>query len=267
MQHNDDPAEDETLPEHVAENRAYWDRYAPEWVASGEKAWSEDDPAWGVWEIRESKLQLLPADMRGMHAIDLGCGTGYVSGWMARRGATVVGIDNSRQQLETARRLMAEHAVNLTLLHGNAETVPYPDQSFDFAISEYGAAIWCDPKVWIPEAHRLLRPGGGLTFLGNHPLVAVCTPLDGDHCDERLHRPYFGAHKYDWRDVEFDPGGIEFNLTISDWLRLFRDTGFEVMNYHELQATPDAREVPYSVPGKWAQSWPSEQVWQLRKKT
>ena len=48
---------------------------------------------------------MLPADMSGLAAIELGCGTGYVSGWMARRGASVVGIDNSRRQLDTARRL------------------------------------------------------------------------------------------------------------------------------------------------------------------
>ena len=42
-----------------------------------------------------------------------------------------------------------------------------PTRSFDLAISEYGAAIWADPYKWIPEAARLLRPGGQLIFLGN----------------------------------------------------------------------------------------------------
>src|SRR5262245_45903507 len=40
--------------------------------------------------------------------------------------ATVVGIDNSEAQLATARRLAAEHGVALRLIHGNAESVPYP---------------------------------------------------------------------------------------------------------------------------------------------
>ena len=64
-------------------------------------------------------------------------------------------------------------------VHGNAERVAQPDGSFDFAISEYGAAIWCEPASWIGEAHRLLRPGGELVFLGNHPLAMVCSPVDG----------------------------------------------------------------------------------------
>ncbi len=58
---------------------------------------------------------------------------------LARRGARVVGIDNSEAQLAAARRLQRQHGLDFSLLHGNAEAVPYPDASFDFAISEYGA--------------------------------------------------------------------------------------------------------------------------------
>ena len=157
----EEPREEE-LPEHVVENRRYWDEMAEDWVVAGEMAWQASEPFWGIWQHPERALRLLPEDMSGMRAIELGCGTGYVSAWLARRGAHVVGIDNSEQQLATAARLAAEHGVPLTLHHGNAESVPYPDRSFDFAISEYGAAIWCDPHVWIPEAKRILRPGGDL---------------------------------------------------------------------------------------------------------
>lgn len=253
------------LPEHVRENRAYWDGMASDWVSAGERSWNQEEPTWGIWHLPESQLRLLPDNMRGAHAIELGCGTGYVSAWMARRGASVVGIDNSSEQLATATRLMEEHGLKLILIHGNAERVPYPQSSFDFAISEYGAAIWCDPKEWIPEAYRLLRPGGKLTFLGTHPLTVVCSPANGGDLEEWLHQPYFGIHRHDWREVEVDPGGIEFNLTHSGWLSLFRDVGFKVINFLELQAPEDASEDKFSVPAAWAKRWPSEQVWQLEK--
>jgi SAM-dependent methyltransferase len=164
-----------------------------------------------------------------------------------------VGIDNAERQLDTARRLARDHGVELTLLHGNAETVPYDDESFDFAISEYGAAIWCDPYVWIPEAHRLLRTGGSLVFLGNSPLTQVCTPLDGSSpCTERLERSYFSLHRLDWRDAVDDPGGIEFSLPISQWFRLFRETGFEVVDYIEIQAPAPGPEIKFFVTADWA---------------
>lgn len=168
-----------SLPEHVAANRKYWDGMADDWVEAGERNWTRRTPVWGQWGIPDSELSLLPADMTGMRALELGCGTGYVSAWMARRGASVTGIDNSERQLATATRLSREHGIPLKLIHGNAETVDKPDASFDFAVSEYGAAIWADPYVRIPEAHRLLTPGGGLVFMGTHILAAVCSPVDG----------------------------------------------------------------------------------------
>jgi SAM-dependent methyltransferase len=257
----------EHLPEHVAENRRYWDDHADEWVARGEVNWGLEQPTWGEWDLPEAELRLLPEDMTGRDAIELGCGTGYVSGWMARRGARVVGIDGSERQLATARRLAAEHGADITLLHGNAETVPYPDASFDFAISEYGAAIWCDPFVWIPEAHRLLRPGGALVFLGNGPLSMVCMPLDGSiPVSDRLQRDYFALYRLDWRDAVDDPGGVEFNLPISRWMRLFRDTGFVVEDYLELQCPATTTESPAHLTADWGRRYPAEQVWKLRKR-
>src|SRR6185312_4989235 len=149
------------LPEHVRRNRTAWDAWAAEYVEMGRRAW-QTEPSWGIWSVPDTELNVLPDDLSGLDAIELGCGTAYVSAWLARRGARVVGIDNSEAQLATARRLQREHGVDFPLLHGNAETVPLPDGSFDVAISEYGACLWADPQRWVPEAARLLRPGGRL---------------------------------------------------------------------------------------------------------
>ncbi|MEJ2665568.1 MAG: class I SAM-dependent methyltransferase [Deinococcales bacterium] len=256
---------DDGAGDHVRINRDYWDGRAAAWVAAGARKWSQVEPSWGIWGVPESELALLPADMHGMDAVELGCGTGYVAAWMARRGAAVSAIDASEQQLATARRLAAEHDVALALVHGDAEATPFADASFDFAISEYGAAIWCDPRRWLPEAHRLLRPGGRLVFLGNHPLTTVCSPWDGSPLVRELVRPYFGMRRTDWTDVEVDPGGVEFNLTVSGWFALLGEVGFEVEAY--LEPLPPEGAVPEVdfVDVEWARRWPSEQVWKLRK--
>ena len=52
---------------------------------------------------------MFPDNLAGTDVIELGCGTAYVSSWLARRGARVVGIDDSEQQLATARHLQREH--------------------------------------------------------------------------------------------------------------------------------------------------------------
>ena len=123
-------------------------------------------------------------EVDGRDVIELGCGTAYVSAWLARRGARPVGIDITPEQLATARALQAEHGLDFPLIEGSAEAVPLPDDSFDVAISEYGASLWCDPEAWIPEAARLLRPGGRLWFLTNTPLVML-TMHDEDEPSRR----------------------------------------------------------------------------------
>jgi SAM-dependent methyltransferase len=257
-----------TLPRHVAENRRHWDANADQWVASGERAWAQVDPTWGIWSISNDGLPLLPDSLRDLRAIELGCGTGYVSAWMQRRGAEVYAIDNSSEQLATAQRLADIYEVELIeWVHGDAEEVDQPDASFDFAISEYGAAIWCDPTRWLTEAHRLLRPGGQLVFLGHHPLAMLCAPKAGDgNISTSLERSYFDLGELDWTAAVEDPGGIEFNLPISEWLAQFRAIGFDVEDYREVQAPDSASGTQFWIPAEWSKQFPSEQVWWLRKR-
>ncbi|MEM9845277.1 MAG: class I SAM-dependent methyltransferase [Pseudomonadota bacterium] len=253
--------------DHTSINRDHWNRQARDWIAAGEEAWASDEPYWGIWEYPETEVALLPDDMTGQRAIELGCGTAYVSAWMARRGAEVTGIDISTEQLATARRLAARHQTPITLLEGNAEATGLRDNAFDFAISEYGAAIWCDPRVWLVEAHRLLRPGGALVFLGHHPFVTLTTPMDGAACENVLHRPYRGMHVENWTEVAIEPGGIEFNLTWSGWMHLFARIGFSVTGYQELFAPENATETHFGIPADWSRDYPAEQIWHLQKPT
>ena len=251
------------LPEHVRRNRAAWDAWAPEYVGPGEDNWASPLPTWGIWGIPESELALLPDDLAGKDAIELGCGTAYVSAWMARRGARVVGIDNSEAQLATARRLQKRHGVDFALLHGNAEDVPLPDASFDFAISEYGACLWADPARWIPEAARLLRPGGRLVFLVNSHLMVLCTPdEEGVAATDRLRRAAFGLYRLEFPG---DPG-VEFQPSHGEWIRLLRKAQFEIEELIEVRPPEGARTRYTFVTADWARQWPAEEVWKVRRR-
>ncbi|MCC6943601.1 MAG: methyltransferase domain-containing protein [Thermomicrobiales bacterium] len=253
------------LPEHVQRNREAWDEYASQYVEPGRKNWAASEPTWGIFSVPESRLRLLPEDMTGMDAVELGCGTAYVSAWMARRGARPVGIDNSPKQLETARALQQEHGLDFPLHLGNAESTPFEDASFDFAISEYGAAIWCDPYHWIPEAARILKPGGQLVFLGNGLLLMLATPLealDEDAATTCFERPLFGMHRFEWTDTE----AVEFHLPHGKRIALLHDAGFEIEELIEVEV-PDGSQTTYPyVTLEWAQQWPCEEVWKVRKR-
>ena len=256
----------ENLPEHVAANREAWDRYAADYADPGRRAWAAAEPSWGIWGVPESELHLLPEDLDGMDTIELGCGTGYVSAWLARLGARPVGIDNSPAQLESARAFQTEFGLEFPVHLGNAEATPFEDASFDFAISEYGACLWADPYAWIPEAARLLRPGGSLMFLTNGLIMqlAVEEYVKDDPAKESIKRPLFGMHRTVWPDDT----SVEFHLPHGEWIRLLREHGFEIERLVEIQAPPDAVDsAKYSyVTADWARKWPSEEVWVGRKR-
>lgn len=250
------------LPDYVLRNRTAWDRWAPDWVASGERNWADTEPSWGIWGIPETELRLM-SDVSGLDVIELGCGTAYVSSWLARLGARPVGIDNSPKQLETASRLQREHGLEFPLLLGNAESVPRPDSSFDLAISEYGACIWADPFRWIPEAARLLRPGGRLSFLGNAFLFMLCAPDEDDTPPtDRLLRDQFGALRFEWPGDE----SVEFHLPHGEMISLLLTNGFEIEELIEIQAPEGATTRFKWIDPEWAGRWPSEEVWKARKR-
>jgi SAM-dependent methyltransferase len=255
-------SDDHQPAEHVLRNRVAWDQWARDYAEPGRRNW-QSEPRWGIWGIPETAVHALP-DVTGRDAIELGCGTAYVSAWLARRGARVTGIDNSAAQLETARALQAEFGLTFPLIHGDAEHVPLSDASFDLVISEYGACIWADPYRWIPEAARLLRPGGDLIFLGNGTILMLCVPdEDNVPAEDRLLRDYFGMHRFEWPD---DDNSVEFHLGYGDWIRLLRANDFEILNLIELRPGPDATTRYPFVTLDWARRWPSEEIWIARKK-
>jgi SAM-dependent methyltransferase len=229
--------------------------------ARGEQAWAYDEIDWGVWHVPESEIRAL-RDVVGKDVVELGCGTAYFGAWLKKAGAArVVGIDPTPAQLETARRCNEHFGLGLELIEAFGEDVPLPDASFDLVVSEYGASIWADPYRWIPEAARLLRDGGELVFLRNSTLVILCSPDEDVPADERLHRPQFGMHRFQW------PGeGVEYHLAHGDWIRLLRANGFEVLDLIELQAPADAethQRYDY-VSAEWARKWPAEEIWRAR---
>jgi ubiquinone/menaquinone biosynthesis C-methylase UbiE len=94
-------------------------------------------------------------------------------------GRAAVGVDITHAQLRTAQRCQGRFGVRFPLIEADAGQVPFASASFDLAISECGASLYCDPRRWIPEAARLLRPSGRLVFRTLSVLVTIGQPADG----------------------------------------------------------------------------------------
>lgn len=251
------------LSDDTVRNRGVWTKANQEYTdARARDAWASDEITWGMFGVGDAAVGVFDG-VSGKAIVDLGCGTAYMLAWLARRGARVTGVDPTPAQLATARRMQRDTGLEFPLVEASAEEVPLPDASFDIAFSEYGASIWADPLRWIPEAARLLRPGGRLAFLCNSVLSVLCSPDEGK-VDERLHRSQFEIHRIDW------PGegeGVNFYLGHGEWIALLREHGFEVEALHELRAPDDAADHVYYdfMPVEWARRWPAEELWVARK--
>jgi SAM-dependent methyltransferase len=249
-------------PKYVAQNVAVWTRSNE--VHTGPRArdaWAKEEIDWGVFGVPESEIHAL-GDVSGLDVVELGCGTAYLSAWLAKRGARPVGVDPTPAQLETARQMQREFGLEFPLVEGIGEDVPLPDASFDLVVSEYGASIWADPHRWLPEAARLLRPGGRLVFLRNSTISMLTMALDG--ATETLQRPQRDLSRIEWPDT----GEVEFHPPAGDLFALLRDSGFDVERLIELYA-PDGAEAhefyDYVTP-EWGRQWPAEEIWVARKR-
>jgi SAM-dependent methyltransferase len=249
-------------PEYVAVNRRVWTKANAEYTdARAHDAWAQEEISWGMSDVHESEIGVLP-DVAGKDVVELGCGTAYLGAWLKRRGARrVVGVDVTRAQLDTARRMDVEFGLGLELVEANAEETGLPSESFDLVVSEYGASIWCDPAKWIPEAARLLRADGHLVFLRNSTLAVLCATVEGGP-SETLQRPQRGLYRLEWTEPEHE---IEFQLGHGDWVRLLRANGFEIEDLVELYAGEDAVDhAYYPSSAAWSKKWPCEEIWRAR---
>lgn len=95
-----------------------------------------------------------------MQTLDICCGTGVASASAAARGAVATGLDVSTRMIEVAR----QRHLAITFDHGDAESLPYRDGSFDAAFSNFGIHHVPRPNRALLEAHRVLRPGARMAF-------------------------------------------------------------------------------------------------------
>lgn len=241
-------------------NRLAWDKNSDDYQARHSDDLTEHALAWGVWRIPESQLSVL-GEVAGKDVLEFGCGAAQFSIALAKLGARMTGLDNSARQLEHARVLMAAAGVEFPLVHASAESVPLPGASFDIVFSDHGAMSWCDPYRTVPEASRLLRPGGLLAFAASTPLRDICYDPASDTVGDRLIGDYFALRK-----VAEEDGATSYQLPYGEWIRLFRANGFVVEDLIEMQP-PAGAGTTYDgyAPHEWARKYPGDHIWKARK--
>jgi ubiquinone/menaquinone biosynthesis C-methylase UbiE len=97
---------------------------------------------------------------RGTRLLDVACGSGYVASRASARGAVTWGLDFAPEMLAVA----SARDATVQFDQGDAEALPYPDAAFDAVVANFGIHHAPRPLLAMREAHRVLRPGGHVTF-------------------------------------------------------------------------------------------------------
>ena len=257
---NDSSGSDKPLSNHAQKNRTLWEASSDSYEQLHEQALSGGNAmAWGLWRIPEAELHVL-GEVAGKDVLEFGCGAARWSIALAQCGARPVGLDLSPRQLYHARGLMDEAGVDFPLIEASAEDVPLPDASFDIVFCDWGAMSFCDPQRTVPEAARLLRPGGLFAFSNAAPIQSICHNMTTDLTGQALVNDYFDMTRLEWEDE------VDFQLPYGEWIRLFRRSGFVIEDLIETRPPGDATTSYRSADeNEWARHWPMENIWKLRK--
>lgn len=181
------------------------------------------------WYARPAVLDLL-GDVAGRRVLDAGCGSGPLLADLRERGASAVGFDGSPAMIRLAReRLGGEAELTVADL---SQTLPYDDEAFDDAVAVLVLHYLEDWSQPLRELRRVLRPGGRLIVVVNHPII---TPVSYPELD------YFATV----RNVEeHDFDGVPATLTIwyrslSSMSESFTAGGFRISAITEPPVSPD----------------------------
>lgn len=214
----------------VRANRTYWDGSAADYLAEHGSFLGASEFVWCPEGVHESDVGLL-GDVVRKQILEVGCGAGQCSRWLAEQGALATGVDLSSGMLEQASRLQREHpldpsAVPPTFLQADARALPFPSGSFDTAFSSYGALPFVkDAEVVLSEVARVLRPGGTWVFSVTHPVRWMFPDVPGE-AGLTVEYSYFDRTPYVELDGDGHPVYAEHHRTMGDWISLLVDSGF-----------------------------------------
>ena len=112
-----------------------------------------------IWAVGDDLVSRVGVS-EGDDVLDVACGTGNATIPAALAGATTTGLDITPELFEDARRRATEAGVEIELVEGDAEELPFDDESFDVVLSTFGCMFAPDHQAAASEIARVLRPGG-----------------------------------------------------------------------------------------------------------
>jgi len=207
-----------------------------------------DSVHYGPYAPNEEQLQLL-GDITGKNILEIGCGGGQCSIAFAKKGANVIGIDISKEQVKYARKLAADNGVEVDFRKGDFHDLPIDAGSQDIVFTAFSLMYANDLAKVFREVNRVLKEEGYFVFSASHPFYFI---IDSE--THRIHRSYFDAGRKE--TIETWPDGTEHKFVVyqrklSDIFNPLVESGFiveqniEPLDLHNKECTENVWEKIY----------------------
>ena len=166
------PHDEQVLEKTKDDVRAFWDanpcglKFTPDEI--GTQAFFEAVEAFR-YEAEGHILDFLPLDqVAGKRVLEIGCGMGTDGSQWAQHGATYVGMDLTPTAVRLTKKRFQMFDLPGAMLEGDAENLPYVDNTFDFVYSHGVLHHTPDTQRTFDEVHRVLKPGGQAIIMLYH---------------------------------------------------------------------------------------------------
>jgi SAM-dependent methyltransferase len=166
-------------------------------------------------EVTDRAVLRAVGPCRGRMILDAGCGEGYLSRLMARRGALIVGVDRSAGLIRAAAGDGPGRAGGPRFVLGDIRSLPFGSGRFDGVVCNHSLNEMRDPKPALAECARVLRPGGRLVVLMLHPCFYGGRDPSGQRVDLDSDR-YFSVRRLRQR---FSVSGLSSPVPTVVWMR------------------------------------------------
>ncbi len=222
-------------------------------------AWNQAADAWETFvesgmdyyrhAIHGPALLEICEPLKDRDVLDLGCGQGFFSRQMAKRGARVVGIDLAEKQIAHALRHEAEEPLGIQYHVVSASQVAehFADRRFHLITACMALHDMAEPQAVFPGAYTLLIPGGRLAFSIPHPCTD--TPFREWERQDSLDHGYLKINHYfdsgptvlRWRmgRLAYHWDSPYWRHTIGEWSAMIASAGFLISGLHEPRATAE----------------------------
>jgi ubiquinone/menaquinone biosynthesis C-methylase UbiE len=172
---------------------------------------------------------------KGLRILDAGCGEGYLSRILAKKGHRVIGIDATPKLIEAAKDLEREKPLGIKYLIADFRKTNFPTSSFDVVLAHQTIHEIENPEKALREFARILKRKGKLICLFLHP----CFEISGDNYKENNFASLYFS-KVQVKKGKYLVSGIwspspyfYLHLPLSEWVSLFKKAGFLICDIKE----------------------------------